>query len=50
MVIHDLGRYPYSVTVVDDGGRVLLVDMQQIDANSLLISPSNPITGKAYIA
>ena len=46
-VPHNLNRYP-SVTVTDHLGAVLLADVQYVDANTVQINHSVPMTGRAY--
>ena len=47
-IVHALGKYP-SVMAVDTGGTVLLPDVTYLDANSLRVNFSAPVSGKAYL-
>jgi hypothetical protein len=47
-ITHGLGKYP-SVTIVDNSGTELLPNVSYIDANSLRVDFSAPVSGKAYL-
>jgi len=48
IVTHDLNKKP-SVTVVDDGNNVVFADVQYINENTLIITFTGAISGKAYL-
>lgn len=47
-IAHGLGRFP-SVSTVDSAGNSFFGKVQYIDANSLSVSMSYPVSGKAYL-
>jgi hypothetical protein len=48
-IIHNLGRWP-SVTVVDNGGNVIIPDVDYISVNEIDVSFAGATSGKAYLS
>ncbi len=47
-ISHNLGRYP-SVTVVDNGGEVVLPEVTYLDDNLLRVEFDRPMLGSAFL-
>jgi len=46
-ITHNLGKYP-AVTVIDNFDRVLIVEVDYIDNNTVKLTSSGAFSGKAY--
>jgi len=46
-ITHNLDKYP-SVAIIDNFGRVLIVEVDYIDSNTVKLTCSGSFSGKAY--
>lgn len=49
-IVHNFGREPAAVAIIDNSGALLVAEVDHFDANTVTIAFTTPVSGKAVLS